>query len=94
MEVPPEGEVLVQPSLFGPSTTRFDLTTWVHDQSVRVSFYSHSWARIGSSVGVHFVMVLVAADVGASPMVVVSEALGRPVAESMKGCLSSLTRFG
>jgi hypothetical protein len=70
MEVPPEGEILAQPYLFGPSTARFDHTTWVHDQSARVSSYSHLWSCIGYFVGVHFVVV--AADVGESPMVVVS----------------------
>ncbi|MCI48142.1 hypothetical protein A2U01_0069385, partial [Trifolium medium] len=63
----------------------------VHDQGARVSSYSHFWTRIGSSVGAYFVAVAV--DVGALPMVVVSEALGRPVAGSMKGCLPSPIGF-
>ncbi|MCI92810.1 hypothetical protein A2U01_0114107, partial [Trifolium medium] len=47
--------------------------------------------RIGFSVGAHFVVVDV--DVRASPMVMVLEALDRPVANLTKDCLPSPIGF-
>ncbi|MCI82204.1 hypothetical protein A2U01_0103478, partial [Trifolium medium] len=60
-------------------------------QSVCASSCGHFWARIGFSVGANFVVVDV--DVRASPMVVVLEALGRPVADLTKDCFPSPIGF-